>query len=131
MIDSNELLMMGRNYKRKTILVSEEKKKLAVAAMEKNGWSIRKTGVKMKIPWTSLRDFLKRGSLKMGRPRIFTEQEELSFVSHLKVVGDFGQPVDKFGLRLIVQAYLNKAKRVVPVNFILYIVLIWKRKKLK
>ena len=111
---------MVRTYKRKTVVVSEEKKKQAAAAMVKNKWSIQETAREMKLPYSSLRDFLKReptvGPTKPGRQPIFTHGEELAFVSHLKVVGDFGQPVDKFGLRLIVQAYLNKAKRDVPVN---------------
>ena len=104
---------------RKTVQVSEEKKKLA-AAMKKNKWSLRKTVEKMKIPYSSLRDYLKRdpaaGPAGRGRKTIFTREEELSFVSHLKVVGDFGQPIDKGGLRQIVQAYLNKTKRVVRVK---------------
>ena len=115
---------MVRQYKRK-ITDREGKLKLAAVAKEKNKWSIRKTAEKMKVPWTSLRDYLKRDPTATtktpGRKPVFSQEEELTFVSHLKVVGDFGQPVDKFGLRLIVQSYLNKAKRVVPVNFILYI----------
>ena len=67
------------------------------------------------IPRSTLKNKLKKAHMKhYGRPSAFTEQEETAFVSHLIKMSQYGFPVDKLDLRMIVKNYLAKQERIVP-----------------
>lgn len=52
-----------------------------------------------------------RHTRKVGRPIIFSPEEENVFVRHCIAVSDMGIPISLFDLRLIVKSYLDSAKR--------------------
>lgn len=49
-----------------------------------------------------------------GHPKIFSEEEEKSFVNHLTVLADWGFPIGLADFRVTVQRYLVAQKRCVP-----------------
>ena len=54
------------------------------------------------------------GFFYVGAPTIFTQDEESRFAHYCMTIADWGYPIDRTDLRLIVKAYLNKAGRVIP-----------------
>ncbi|CAI6374178.1 unnamed protein product [Macrosiphum euphorbiae] len=52
---------------------------------------------------------------KIGRPDIFSTNEEKSFVDHIIVMSNYGFPIDKTDLRHIVKSYLDRIGRKVSV----------------
>lgn len=50
---------------------------------------------------------------KIGRPTVFSLNEEATFVEHCVVLSEMGIPVSMFDLRCIVKSYLDTQKRVV------------------
>lgn len=51
---------------------------------------------------------------KPGRPTIFTETEEKSFVAHITALSEFGFPVTDFDLKMIIKDYLVAQGRNAP-----------------
>lgn len=52
-----------------------------------------------------------RHGQKHGAPRVFTENEEKIFASHLITLSNFGFPVDTHDLRIAVKSYLERQGR--------------------
>lgn len=52
----------------------------------------------------------------MGRPTIFSQEEELMFEAHILQLSAYGFPVTKLDLRMIIGCYLSDLKRKIP-NF--------------
>lgn len=53
------------------------------------------------------------GQEKAGHPTLFNSSEEKIFVDYIKVMGDWGFPMDNLDLRKFAQRYLNKIGRTV------------------
>lgn len=53
--------------------------------------------------------------LKIGRPEIFSNDEEKSFVDHIIIMSNYGFPVDNADLRYIVKSYSDRIERKVKV----------------
>lgn len=61
------------------------------------------------IPRSTLKNKLKGAHVqKHGKPPVFTEEEESSFVQHLLKLSEYGFPVDEFDFRMVVKNYLSK-----------------------
>lgn len=67
------------------------------------------------IPRNTIRNKLK-GYHKhsIGRPQVFTEMEEQSFVNHIITCSEFGMPLTLCDVRFIVKAYLDSTNTKVP-----------------
>ena len=50
---------------------------------------------------------------KLGRPTIFSKKEEEAFSQHLLLLSEFTMPITTDDLRIVVQIYLQKSRRVV------------------
>lgn len=50
---------------------------------------------------------------KPGHPRVFTDEEELAFASHLNKLCDFGFPCDELDFKFVIKAYLGRQGRTV------------------
>ena len=82
----------------------------------KGGRSINKVANKFQIPRSTLQKLhLNKGSRKVGRPGVFSEEEEDIFVTYVSTVADWGFPLDLMDIRMLAKAYLDKAGRQVPV----------------
>ncbi|MBW0542730.1 hypothetical protein O181_082445 [Austropuccinia psidii MF-1] len=49
----------------------------------------------------------------VGRPTVFTEQEENNFVGNIHVMSEYGFPIDKTDLKFIIKSYLDRNDRFV------------------
>ncbi|KAL5238438.1 hypothetical protein ACI65C_005848 [Semiaphis heraclei] len=50
-------------------------------------------------------------NLKIGRPTVFADNEEKSFVDHIIVMSNYGFPIDKTDLGHIVKSFLDRLGR--------------------
>lgn len=61
------------------------------------------------IPRSTLKNKLKGSHMKkVGRARVFSEEEEKAFENHLIIMSDFGFPMVEIDFRYTVKAYLDK-----------------------
>ena len=76
--------------------------------------STRKAAEIYKIPRATVKNKLEgKHSKGVGGQTVFTRKEEELFVSRIISMCNWGFPLDKFDLRMVVSAYLTKQKRIV------------------
>jgi hypothetical protein len=100
-----------RRYGTKSRYTTEELNKI-LNEINEGKISERAASKKYNIPRNTLRN--KRSghhSKKVGRPTVFSEEEELSFVNHILALGDLGMPISLYDVRCIVKSYLDSQKR--------------------
>lgn len=67
-----------------------------------------------KKPRSTIKNKLKNVfSSSPGHPRVFTQEEELAFASHIDKMCEYGFPLDELDLRYIVKAYLTRQGKTV------------------
>lgn len=67
------------------------------------------------IPWSTIKNKLtNKFTNKPGRPTVFTETEEKSFVAHITALSEFGFPVTDFDLKMVIKDYLVAQGRNAP-----------------
>ena len=93
---------------------SAEDLKTCVEDVTSGKLSIRKAAVLYNIPHTTITNKVhgKHGK-SVGTQTIFTLDEEEAFVSRVKAMCDWGFPLGKIDLRMMVAAYLAKQKRII------------------
>ena len=111
---------MARTYekrkrgKRNYLSYSEETLHKCMGAVKAGKISINKASKDFKIPRGTIQNKLKQvHSNPVGRPRVFTPQEESLLASRVTTMCDWGFPLDKIDLRMIVNSYLLKQNRTV------------------
>lgn len=68
-----------------------------------------------KIPRSTIKNELKKlFPSTAGHPKVFTQEEELSFASHIDKMCDFGFPIDELDLRFIVKDYVTRQGKNIP-----------------
>lgn len=76
--------------------------------------SIRKAASLYNIPRTTIKNKIEgKHGKSIGGQTVFTNEEEEIFVSRVTTMCNWGFPLDKIDLRMMVAAYLTKQKRVV------------------
>lgn len=74
----------------------------------------REASNKYGIPRNTLRNKLfGKHQKNVGRPQVFTSEEEEIFVSHIAHVSDLGFPISLFDVRCIAKGYLDSKKKIV------------------
>lgn len=74
--------------------------------------SERQAARKYDIPRNTIRNKLKGyHSKSVGRPTVFSEEEEKSIVRHVMSLSDIGLPISLFDVRCVAQSYLNSQAR--------------------
>lgn len=77
--------------------------------------SLREVSSTFNIPYQTLHDKMKGlHPLKVGRPRMLTDEEEEAIARGIAYLGDWGFPVGPYELKKIIQNYLNKQNVTVP-----------------
>lgn len=72
----------------------------------------REAAPKYNIPWSTIKNKLKdKFKNKPGRPTVFTELEESSFVAHITALSEFGFPLTDFDLKMVIKDYLSAQGR--------------------
>lgn len=115
---------MPRNYKRlpgsrKYLDFTSEQLEECLGAIQSGEMSQRAAAEFYKISISTIKRRLKSrlepssAVNRPGHPTVFTQQEELSFATHLIKLCDFGFPLEELDFRFIVKCYLDKqGKRV-------------------
>ena len=49
----------------------------------------------------------------VGHPKVLSDVEEVTLVNHLLIMSDWGFPLDRYDLRVLVKSYLDKAGRII------------------
>lgn len=108
---------MPRIYKRKVGSrsyqnYSQQTLQLCLAAVRSGRMSQRKAEQEFKIPRRTIINKLKGNrNIRPGRPSVFSEEEEASFVNCILGFSEFGFPLDSMDLRMIVKSYLTRIGR--------------------
>lgn len=80
------------------------------------GMSIRQASKRFSIPRSTLHNKMKSKHKKcIGAPTVFTYDEEQLFTSRIKVMCDWGFPLDKLDVKMLVAAYLQSQNRTVKI----------------
>ena len=110
---------MPRTYKprlrgkRQYLSYSEETLQQCIESV-KSGTSINKASKTFNIPRGTIQNKMKNIHQKsVGPPTTFTKQEEELFTTRVITMCNWGFPLDKLDLRMMVAAYLTKQKRIV------------------
>ncbi len=75
----------------------------------KEGMSLRKAEAEFGIPKSTIKDNLNKEEKKpMGRPPVLTEMEERMMLEYIKILADWGFPMDGQDIRYFVKTYLDK-----------------------
>lgn len=94
--------------KRRYTVQSEEVIAAALAAI-RDGESQVAVARRFGISRGTLQNKLKKSHSKnVGRPTVLSEVEESAFVDHIIVMADWGFPVDRTDVRMLVKAFLDK-----------------------
>lgn len=105
---------MPRVYKKKLgtrpyVNYSHEKLEECLEAIRAHQITQRQAEQRFGIPRSTIKHKLAgKHTKKVGRSRLFTDEEELSFKQHLIKMCDFGFPVDELDFRMAVKSYLDK-----------------------
>ena len=76
--------------------------------------SLRKASAKYKIPVGTLSHRLnEKHGQRPGHPSVFSQEEEEVFVSHIKVVAEWGFPFDDMDMRMLAYNYLTAQGHIV------------------
>lgn len=110
---------MPRDYKhdpRSKVYKKTDKENLERALHEiKNGMSYRDASVKYKIHYSVLYRHFKNPNLKtQGGQTALTKTEEEIILKQLITCADWGYPLDKYDLRVMVKTYLDSRGKTIP-----------------
>lgn len=85
-----------------------------MAAVRSKVLTQRAAAEKYKIPRSTIKNKLaQKYCSKPGRPTVFSEQEEASFVAHITALSEYGFPLTDFDLKMIIAEYLASQGRTV------------------
>ena len=102
----------ARNYKS----YSNETLDAALHQVQSKKMSLRKASKTYNIPLGTLSNKMKRKHMgAAGHPAVFSKKEELLFVEHIQVVGQWGFPFKMLDLRMLAKIYLNANGRKVAI----------------
>lgn len=110
---------MVRAYKRKLGArryadYSPEQLEECLQAIRSGSYSHRRAAEHFNIPRRTILNKLKeKHTNKVGKPTIFSRDEEESFVSYIETLSDFGFPITTEDLRNVIKIYLERTSRVV------------------
>lgn len=109
---------MVRQYKKKSGSRSyrgytDEQRQQAVRCVQARRLSLRAAHRQFCIPLGTLSHKVNKHSSNPGHPLVFSQDEELTIVEHLKTVADWGFPFHLYDLRILAQMYLNRQGRTV------------------
>lgn len=94
---------------------SEDRVQAALQEIAK-GMSQREASRTFKIPRGTIQNRIAgRHVGKPGHPTVLSDVEETSLVDHVKLLGDWGFPLDKFDLKMLVKSHLDKAGKTVSI----------------
>lgn len=100
-----------RRYGTKSRYTNEELERI-LEDIRRGIISQREASKKYEIPRNTLRNKLTgRHTKKVGRPTVFSEEEELSFIRHTVSLSDLGIPISLFDVRCVVKSYLDTQSR--------------------
>ncbi|CAG9759599.1 unnamed protein product [Ceutorhynchus assimilis] len=100
-----------RKYKDYKEEVVEE----ALGKVTEDNFSIRKASVQYGIPFGTLYNRYKGLHIRsVGRPTLFTPQEELQLVKSAATCGDWGYPFSKEDMQFLAKNYLDKQGKIIP-----------------
>ncbi|CAG9761269.1 unnamed protein product [Ceutorhynchus assimilis] len=100
-----------RKYKDYKEQVVEE----ALGKVTEDNFSIRKASVQYGIPFGTLYNRYKGLHIRsVGRPTLFTPQEELQLVKSAATCGDWGYPLSKEDMQFLAKNYLDKQGKIIP-----------------
>ena len=93
---------------------SKETLALHIESVKSGSLSINKASKQYKIPRGTIQNKMKNLHCKpVGPPTIFSQVEEELFATRVVTMCDWGFPLDKLDIRMMIAAYLEKQKRVV------------------
>ena len=93
---------------------SEESIQLCIEAFESGALSLNKASKQYVIPKGTIQNKLKNTHTRsVGPPTVFSEVEEELFPSRVVTLCDWGFPLDKLDIRMMVAAYLTNQKQTV------------------
>lgn len=96
---------------RKYQAYSEADLTLAVAEMN-NGATFRQAEIKFKIPRQTICNRVhEKHSQRVGRPSALSEKEEKAIVSGILCVAEWGFPINRFEIRIIIRDFLKSQKK--------------------
>ncbi|XP_060860227.1 uncharacterized protein LOC132937424 [Metopolophium dirhodum] len=91
---------------------SEHTLKRCLLAVKTKQMTQREAEKAFKIPRRTIINKLKAHHVQpVGRPTVFTEQEENNFVGNIHVMSEYGFPIDKTDLKFIIKSYLDRNGR--------------------
>ena len=100
--------------KRDYLAYTEETLQKCLEAVRSGSLSINSATKEYNIPRGTIQNKLKNiHSKSVGRPTVFRKREEELFALRVKTMCNWGFPLDKLDLRMIVNAYLTKQNRAV------------------
>lgn len=105
---------MPYNYKRepgsrKNADYSHDHLQTCLEAVRSGEMTQRQAADHFKIPRSTMKNKLKNlFSNSPGHPKVFSQEEELAFASHIDKMCEFGFPLDELDLRYIVKSYLTR-----------------------
>lgn len=105
---------MPYNYKRqpgsrKYADYSNEHLQNCLEAVRSGEMTQRQAADHFKIPRSTIKNKLKNlFSSSPGHPKVFSQEEELAFASHIDKMCEYGFPLDELDLRYIVKSYLTR-----------------------
>ena len=100
--------------KRDYLAYTEETLQKCLEAVRSGSLSINKATKEYNIPRGTIQNKLKNiHSKSVGRPTVFRKREEELFALRVKTMCNWGFPLDKLDLHMIVNAYLTKQNQVV------------------
>lgn len=105
---------MPRNYIRKVGSrqyrnFTDDQMEKALKGVQEEGLAIRKAAEKYGVSKDSLHRRLKgKHTGKYGRPAVFNDEDEKSIVECIKLAGEWGFPLTKLDVRLVVKGFLDR-----------------------
>lgn len=86
----------------------------AVRCIKAGKMTLRKASTKFKIPTGTLSHKVNaKHPKKAGRPLVFNNEEEVSFIKHIEAVAEWAFPFYFMNMRVLAQTYLNSKGRTV------------------
>ncbi|KAJ8969507.1 hypothetical protein NQ314_001734 [Rhamnusium bicolor] len=82
----------------------------------RSGMSKKLAAKTYNIPWATLIRKIRGTHLQaVGRPRVFSDQKEAKIATTLRIVADWGFPLTKRDVSVVVQKILDKQGKRVPI----------------